>query len=107
MEIKQQPLTEDLKKQIYAGFSRHAMAMNGHDEKFESVAFVAMDGQEMVGAIVVELFWGALHIKYIYAEDDFCPMEHGEWPSDPTSKKSFLSGYASIRRFVDNRSTKK
>lgn len=32
-----------------------------------------------------------------FAEDDFCPMEHGEWPSDPTSKKSFLSGYASIR----------
>ena len=32
-----------------------------------------------------------------FAEDDFCPMEHGEWPSDPTSKKSFLSGYVSIR----------
>jgi Ser/Thr protein kinase RdoA (MazF antagonist) len=32
-----------------------------------------------------------------FAEDDFCPMEHGEWPSNSTSKKSFLSGYASIR----------
>jgi Ser/Thr protein kinase RdoA (MazF antagonist) len=32
-----------------------------------------------------------------FAEDDFCPMEHGEWPSNPSSKKSFLSGYASIR----------
>lgn len=32
-----------------------------------------------------------------FAEDDFVPMEHGEWPSNPTSKKSFLAGYASIR----------
>lgn len=32
-----------------------------------------------------------------FAEDDFCPMEHGEWPTDPSSKKSFLTGYASVR----------
>jgi Ser/Thr protein kinase RdoA (MazF antagonist) len=36
-----------------------------------------------------------------FAEDDFCPMEHGEWPSDSTSKQSFLSGYASIRPVPD------
>jgi Ser/Thr protein kinase RdoA (MazF antagonist) len=35
-----------------------------------------------------------------FAEEDFCSMEHGEWPSD--SKKSFLSGYASIRPVPDN-----
>lgn len=71
MEIKQQPLTEALKKQIYAGFSRHAIAMTGYDEKFENVALVAMDGQVMAGVIVIELFWGALHIKYIYVEDQY------------------------------------
>jgi Ser/Thr protein kinase RdoA (MazF antagonist) len=32
-----------------------------------------------------------------FAEEDFCPMEHWEWPLHPTSKKSFLSGYANIR----------
>lgn len=32
-----------------------------------------------------------------FAEDDFCSMEHGEWTFNPTRKKSFLSGYASIR----------
>ena len=32
-----------------------------------------------------------------FAEEDFCPMEHWEWPMNPDSKKSFLSGYASIR----------
>lgn len=36
-----------------------------------------------------------------FAEDDFCPMEHGEWPSNPTRKKAFLSGYASIRPVPD------
>lgn len=36
-----------------------------------------------------------------FAEDDFCPMEHGEWPSHPSSKKAFLSGYATIRPIPD------
>lgn len=36
-----------------------------------------------------------------FAEDDFCPMEHGEWPSNPTRKKSFVAGYASIRPVPD------
>ena len=32
-----------------------------------------------------------------FAEEDFCSMEHDEWPTDPANKKSFLAGYASIR----------
>lgn len=36
-----------------------------------------------------------------FAEEDFCPLEHGEWPSYPSSKKAFLSGYASIRPVPD------
>jgi aminoglycoside phosphotransferase (APT) family kinase protein len=32
-----------------------------------------------------------------FAEEDFCPMEHWEWLMNPTIKKSFFSGYASIR----------
>lgn len=71
IEVQEQPLTEDLKKQIYAGFSRHAKAMTGHDEKFPSRAFIATDKGSFAGAIVVELFWGALHLKYIYVEDEY------------------------------------
>lgn len=70
-EIKQQPLRMDLKKKIYEGFSRHAIATTGHDEKFDSVAFVANEKGFFSGAIVVELFWGALHIKYLYVEDKY------------------------------------
>lgn len=36
-----------------------------------------------------------------FAEEDFCPMEHGEWLQHPDSRKSFLAGYASIRAVPD------
>lgn len=36
-----------------------------------------------------------------FAEEDFCPMEHGEWPTNSTNKKFFLAGYASIRPVPD------
>jgi Ser/Thr protein kinase RdoA (MazF antagonist) len=36
-----------------------------------------------------------------FAEEDFCPLEHGEWPTHPTLKKSFLAGYASCRPVPD------
>ncbi|MBS0622103.1 MAG: phosphotransferase [Verrucomicrobia bacterium] len=36
-----------------------------------------------------------------FAEEDFCPIEHGEWPLNPSKKKSFLEGYASIRPVPD------
>jgi Ser/Thr protein kinase RdoA (MazF antagonist) len=32
-----------------------------------------------------------------FAQEDFCRMEHGEWSANPTSKKQFLEGYASVR----------
>ena len=37
-----------------------------------------------------------------FAEDDFCPLEFGEWPG--SCKNSFLKGYASIRRVPDYKS---
>ncbi len=36
-----------------------------------------------------------------FAEDDFCPLEFGEWPS--SCKSSFLEGYASLRKVPDYR----
>lgn len=72
VEIKLQPLSNDFKRQIYDGFSRHAIAQIGYDEKFDSVAFIASNEKSsFIGAVVVELFWGALHIKYVYVEDEY------------------------------------
>jgi len=41
IEINEQPLNEDLKRQIYSGFGRHAKAIIGYDEKFDPIAFIA------------------------------------------------------------------
>ncbi len=36
-----------------------------------------------------------------FAQEDFCHMEHGVWPTHSASKKGFLEGYASIRPVPD------
>lgn len=36
-----------------------------------------------------------------FAEEDFCPLEHGEWPNNPNMRKFFQAGYASIRPVPD------
>lgn len=68
IEINRQPLTADLKKQVDDGFSRHAIEMVGCDEKFDPVAFVALDNDRLVGVVVGQLFWGALHVKYVFVD---------------------------------------
>jgi aminoglycoside phosphotransferase (APT) family kinase protein len=32
-----------------------------------------------------------------FAEEDFCPIEHGEWQFNAGTKKDFLVGYSSVR----------
>lgn len=64
--ISQQFLTETMKKQIDASLGHHALQMVGHDEKFQPITFIAMDDQIFAGAIVVGLFWGAIHVRKIY-----------------------------------------
>lgn len=103
IEIKEQLLTEELKKRIYAGFGKHAKAMTGHDEKFDPVAFVANDKGCFAGAIVVELFWGALHVKSIYVDDEYrgkgvgsklmdCALKYGQSNRCPAETRcSFAS----------------
>ena len=36
-----------------------------------------------------------------FAEQDFCSMEHSQWPSPAEHKKTLLEGYASIRPVPD------
>lgn len=84
LNIHSQPLTPELKKRFDAGFSRHSIATTGYDEKHEPISFVAMEGDTYAGAIAVEIFWGALHIKFLFVEEPFRGrglatqlMEHG------------------------------
>jgi len=36
-----------------------------------------------------------------FAEEDFCPLEFGEWSNNSSYKNSFLEGYASVRNIPD------
>ncbi len=36
-----------------------------------------------------------------FAQEDFCTLEHGNWPTSSSSKNSFLAGYASVRQVPD------
>ena len=96
IEIKQQPLSESLKKWIYDGFSRHSMKKMGHDEKSDPIAFIANDKDHPVGAIVVEIFWGALHIKYLYVEEQY----RGQKLASKLMKKALDYGIANKSPFA-------
>ncbi len=37
----------------------------------------------------------------VITQEDFCPLERGEWSTNPIHKKSFLTGYTSIRPIPD------
>ncbi len=52
---------------------------------------VMVDGGKLQGIID----WASGRASF--AQEDFCPLEFGEWPTKAASKKSFLAGYASIR----------
>lgn len=67
--ISEKPLTDALKEEIFAGFKRHAVEKTGHNDIGETYAFVAEEEDLLLGAVVVELFWGALHIKYAYVHE--------------------------------------
>jgi len=72
ISIKQSSLTADLKKQIYASFSQHAITMTGMDGLSEKpIVFELQDDENFIGCLAVQLFWGQLHIKYLVIEEPY------------------------------------
>lgn len=43
--------------------------------------------------------WSAARASF--AQEDFCSLEHTNWPANPAHKQAFLDGYASIRPVPD------
>lgn len=73
IKFKQELLTDEIKAKINAGFLQHAIATVGSHDRGDIIAFVAYDGtvqdrSVFAGAVCVQLFWGQLHIKYVYVE---------------------------------------
>ncbi|MBA8666715.1 GNAT family N-acetyltransferase [Holosporaceae bacterium 'Namur'] len=71
VKIEQTPLTEQIKNTIFKGFAEHAIERTGIDGINNAISFVAYQGNEFIGAIVVELFWSQLHIKYLYVKKEY------------------------------------
>ncbi|MBS0651933.1 MAG: GNAT family N-acetyltransferase [Verrucomicrobia bacterium] len=78
-EIKQGALAPELKQRIFEAFGKHAVqttGMNGLSE--DPVAFEMLEGQTLVGCVVVQYFWGQLHIKYLYVEEAYRGLGYGK-----------------------------
>ncbi|MBS0654702.1 MAG: GNAT family N-acetyltransferase [Verrucomicrobia bacterium] len=57
---------------MFLGFGRQAIqetGINGLNE--EPISFELSDNGAFVGAIVVQLFWEQLHIKYLFVEENY------------------------------------
>jgi len=48
------------------------------------------------GKLVGIIDWASA--RFGFAEQDFCSMEHRNWPSNPKYKQALLAGYSSIRK---------
>jgi ribosomal protein S18 acetylase RimI-like enzyme len=76
IEIKEGPLTLEMKAKIEEGFARHALDMTGMEGKGDLIAFMAYDVSKdgnplFVGVVCAQLFWGQLHIKYVLVEPSY------------------------------------
>lgn len=68
MEYIQKKLSEELKSEIMSGFREHSIEMTGFDGKNPSESFIALEEGKMAGVVVVENFWNALHVKYVFVD---------------------------------------
>jgi mutator protein MutT len=71
-QIQQNKLRDEVKKRIFDGFGSQAIestGINGLSE--EPISFEIFHETEFVGAIVVQPFWGQLHIKYLFVEKKY------------------------------------
>ena len=71
LEIKEVLFDEELKNEIHQGFKLHALAEIGHEWRLDTVAFVAKDDGNLAGTCVMHVFWGAVHIKYLYVAEKY------------------------------------
>lgn len=72
MEIIQTTLNTVLKDKLYNMFAEHsieATGMNGLAN--EPIAFAMQNDDRLIGAIVAQIFWEQLHIKYLVVDKEF------------------------------------
>lgn len=70
MKILKSALTPTLKETIYEGFKDHDIEKTGTSGIEEPICFYIEAKGKIVSSIVCRLFWGALHIKYVYTHKE-------------------------------------
>lgn len=69
--IQQSKLTKRLKKQILDGLTAHAITQTNFNGIKPETVFTVIDSADiLVGALVVQPFWGTLHIKLLYVKEN-------------------------------------
>ncbi len=72
MQIHQSTLTPELTTKIFEEFSKAAIKATGIDGLSEkAITFEKRDGKNLIGCIVVQMFWGQLHIKYLFVQEQY------------------------------------
>lgn len=70
--IRQNKLTDEIKRKIFSGLGEQAIKAIGIDGLSEDpISFEIFKDSEFIGAIVVQPFWGQLHIKYLFVEEQY------------------------------------
>ena len=68
--ISNGPATPYITKYLTQGLIDHAL-QNARAEVSDPMAFVAKDGDTIAGGITIEIFYGQLHIKLLFVEDEY------------------------------------
>ncbi len=93
-KIIQTILNSELKQQVMDGFAKHAIDKTGIDGlKEEVVLFEIREDQDLVGCVALQIFWGQLHIKYLFVEEDYRVQGFARALMERAFKFGRLEGY--------------
>jgi ribosomal protein S18 acetylase RimI-like enzyme len=67
-QIREIPFSEELKKNLYKGFREYALEQIDFNGIEPPIAFECYKEDHFVGALVLQPFYGQMHIKYVYVE---------------------------------------
>ncbi len=72
MQIHQSTLTPELTNIIFEEFSKAAIKATGIDGLSEkAIPFEIKDGDNVIACVGVQIFWGQLHIKYLFVQEQY------------------------------------
>lgn len=100
--IEQKLVTKKLRQHIEDGFKEQAIDMLGREGIGDPTSFVASEGPSFAGVVVLQVIWGALHIKHLYVEKPY--RGNGLGTQLTNHALSYAQGLACPAAFVETMS---